>query len=790
MRITIDNLDGRGAVDYTDAVTADGPITLTRKLNAPSLCTTQLALNGEWPNPVRRARVAVLSADGTMLFTGYLTTEPVRKYAGQTTTGAAYTLKLNAVSDEWLLDRLGPAAASSGLAQDAGELLQQLISRLQSGSSALTVQESGTLRSTGVVSSSETDVWSLSAQLAASAGYAGYRVLGGQVAVQSAGAVVHSLSDGDGSLDLANFTVGSVRELANDVTVSGAEEPAAFVTETFQGDGVTTEFILNDSAFRTAQRELLLDTFEDVRLNTARWVVSDPGGHLALGGGGLTFNGGNGSDGQTTLTALQQVEMGGTLVVELGGVVLGAASDGVLGGLYSGELVLANCLAGFRVRQSVSSTGSQTMLAALVNGAESGQTFTVAEGHSYTLRLRLYCPEMYRFAQQYYCMSDGTVSGFGSTAASQSPMHLVLEMVDEGASSNTAATVLFDSAAAGSPLSTSPALCRFVAANATQMFGSMRCVRLDRPGSLWVVSTLPNGNRITRLTGIADEGVDAEVRYGSQAGTPGSVLFFAGRVPVTGERVTVFYRGQRRAVARLADAASIASEAVGDESGTSRWLGKVLQPPARTSADCESAAQAVLSMATSRTAALAGRYQWTNPSGDVWPGDVLNVSSDGETVVLLIRAVVIRDGGAVPEVRQYEIVFANDWATEWADGLGLTLGESIAANAVLPETAASGPAEVLANLPQLSVASLSGTALQVDAGVAAPSGGGFEVRRRDWIFGSGTNGPDLVLRSPVQTFSIPRGAQDERFYVRMYDGSTPPVYSRFSSAIFVHAPVE
>jgi hypothetical protein len=79
--------------------------------------------------------------------------------------------------------------------------------------------------------------------------------------------------------------------------------------------------------------------------------------------------------------------------------------------------------------------------------------------------------------------------------------------------------------------------------------------------------------------------------------------------------------------------------------------------------------------------------------------------------------------------------------------------------------------------------------LQVDAGTAAPTGGGFEVRRRDWNFGPAVD-QDLVLRSPVRNFSIPREAQVEQYYVRMYDGSTPPVYSRFSSAVVMDVPVE
>jgi len=293
----------------------------------------------------------------------------------------------------------------------------------------------------------------------------------------------------------------------------------------------------------------------------------------------------------------------------------------------------------------------------------------------------------------------------------------------------------------------------------------------------------------TRLIGVAGEGVDCVASYGTAAGTPGKVTFLAGRVPVVGERVTVSYRGEARSIARLANAASVASEAVNGTSGTCRWLGEVTSPVARSSADCESAAQAVLAFATSRTAAVAGSYAIVNPVEDIWPGDVLAVTSAGVTSSLLVRSVIAKDGSAVPEVLLYELKFANDWATDWAAGIGLKLSEEIAADAYLPHTALNSPGQVFANLQQLTLTSLTETALQVDAGMAPPAGGGVEVRLKDWMFGVGVDGADLVLRSPVRSFSIPRAAQVERYYMRMYDASTPPLYSRFSSAIFVNAPV-
>jgi hypothetical protein len=587
--------------------------------------------------------------------------------------------------------------------------------------------------------------------------------------------VTHALSDGDGTLQVAALKTASVKELANDVTVSGEMEPTAYITETFAGDGTTTVFQLSQSPFRPKKTansaQFLTDSFNTSALNTQIWQITDPGAHLGLSSAGLTLTGGNGFDGQTTLTAIDAVELGGTLLIEAGSLQLGGASAGVVCGLYSGAVQSANCFVGYNVRPS----GGATVVSPFVNGAEVGTVFTLLEGHIYTLRIRLHCVEAQRVLQTYYAMVDGVVQGFGGGLVA-APMSVVFELQDLGASSNTPATVLYDGGVV-----TSPSSCNFAVANSVQLVGSIGYCRVTQTGSAWVTSTLPSGVKMTRLVGVAGEGVDCTIS------TTGKVTFFAGRVPIAGELVTVTYRGQQRAVARLEDAASVATEAAAGVPGTAQWLGKVLKPVARSSMDCESAALAVLSFSASRAAAAAGTYAAVNPV-DVWPGDVLAVTSGEKTMRVVVRRVDIVDGMACPEVLTYRMAFANDWA----EGLGLTLSEAIAADALLPQTALNSAtpngSNVLANLQQLQVVSATGTALQVDAGMDPPAVGGFEVRRRDGDFGPGVD-QDLVLRSPVRSFSIPREGQVEHYYVRMYDGSTPPLYSRFSSAVFTDLPV-
>jgi hypothetical protein len=771
VKVTIDNLDGNGAVDYSAALCTVGPLKIERTLNAPSICSGMLDVSdASLIVPARRGRVVVTAASGTVLFTGYVATEPEAVYAGTGLMGPVYRYAFSAVSDEWLLDKQAVPLSGVGLAQSGGQLLTTLTNRVNGGLFTMTEVMNGL--AVGVFQPSQTESWSANAGVIASTTYAAYRVLDGAVSLQPAGTVTHALSDGDGTLQVAALKTTQVKELANDVTISGEEEPSAYVTETFAGDGTTTVFQLSEDPFKpktTANSSLLLtDSFNEAVLDTQIWQLANPGSHLGLSSAGLTMTGGNGLDGQTTLTAIDPVELGGTLVIEAGSLQLGGASDGIVCGLYAGTTESANCFVGYNVRQS----GGNTVAVPFVNGAEVGTVFTLVEGQIYTLRIRLHCVEAQRVLQSYYAMVDGVVQSFGGGLMT-APMDVVFELVDLGAASSTPATVLYDGGVTSSPSS-----CSFVAVNSVQLIGSMGYCRVTQTGSAWVVSTLPTGVKMTRLIGVAGEGVDCKVS------TAGKVTFFAGRVPVPDEFVTVTYRVQQRAVARLENATSVAAEAAGGVPGTAQWLGKVLKPEARSSMDCESAAMAVLSFATSRAAAAAGTYVAVN-SADVWPGDVLAITSGGQTMSVMVRRVEIVNGMACPEVLTYSMAFANDWA----EGLGLTLSETIAANALLPQTALSAPSNVLANLQQLQVVSATGTALQVDAGTAPPVGGGFEVRRRDGDFGPSVD-QDLVLRSPVRSFSIPREGQIEHYYVRMYDGSTPPLYSRFSSAVFTDLPSE
>lgn len=786
MILTIDNLDGNGAVDYTANLCphegTQKPLTLERSLNQPTRASGTLLLGGNpgdrfpgaaaLPVPARRGRVVLTAASGTILFTGYLATEAVPVYAGTGLAGSIYRYAFSALSDEWLLDKQSFTLTADGFSATAGTLLSTLTTRTAAG--VLSTAGVAPGNPVGVFTPEPAQPWSSNAASLAASSYGAYRALAGVLTLAPVGTTTHTLDFDTGSattggtLQITALRTAQARELANDVTVSGQMEPSAYVTELFTGDGTTALFTLSDAPFHLPKPLLLTDSFTQAAIDPQLWSVADPGSHITLGANGLTLAGGTGSDGQTTLTALDALELGGSLLLEAASVQLIGPSDGVLCGLYAGAVGRSGCFAGWNVRQS----GGNTLLTPFVDGAEVGTSYTMLAGHVYTLRLRLHSPEMQRVLQTYYTRVDGTIAAFGGGFAA-SPLALVFDLIDLGNASNTPATVLYDGSVASSPAS-----CTFAPVDSVELTGSVGSITVAQTGSAWVVSTLPGGATQTRLLGTTGEGVDARIT------SAGKLTFFTGRIPVAGETIAVHYRTRSRAIARLASTAGIAAEAATGFPGTARWLGKVLRPLARCSADCEAAAEAILSFAGSRSAATAGSYIGQNPTADIWPGDVLALTANGQTMNVVVRQVAIEDGNAAPEVLTYRVAFANDWA----EALGLTLSEAIAPDAYLPAAALPAPGQSLANLQQLAVVSLSSTVLQIDAGTVPPTGGGFEVRRRDWDFGPGSNA-NLVLRSPVRSFAIPRAAQVERFYIRMYDASTPPLYSRLSSAVFTDLPV-
>jgi hypothetical protein len=93
-----------------------------------------------------------------------------------------------------------------------------------------------------------------------------------------------------------------------------------------------------------------------------------------------------------------------------------------------------------------------------------------------------------------------------------------------------------------------------------------------------------------------------------------------------------------------------------------------------------------------------------------------------------------------------------------------------------------------ADLMQAQITAVTSTTVQVDAGLAPTSGYGIEVRERDFGWGQ-TNDRNLLGRFNTQTFGLPRLARTQSYFLRLYDGSSPPKYSRYSAALHVDYPL-
>jgi hypothetical protein len=769
MKITIQGQD------YTAALDASRTLTVERKLNEPSMCELWLSLpaSNSLPEPARYQTLSICGDNGTTYFTGYIAVSPMIEYAGVGLEGPRYRITIQAVSDERILDQLPmpPSAGSSG--ETAGALIASLVTH--SGSTALSAQELTLNTSISSFVPAPGTNWSQRAGQIANMARATYRALNAALTLTPVQAQVHPLSETDGTLNLANlsFTASVKRGLANDVTVCGEDEPVAYVTEYFLGDGITTTFNLaaDPYSLSSAKARIIKDLFNEARIDETMWSVSGGQGYLGLGPAGLAMNGGNGIDGQTALTWIDAVEMGGTLLLEASGVILSPGSTGVVAGFFSGGAAAADCIVGFQVIAQ-QGTGAVT-LQPLIQGCAAGTTFPVNPENSYTLRVRVHCPEIERSRASYYSFGDGgPISAGGQEVLAPCSIQMEVQQFVNGIGA-TPVTVYSGS------LANLPGACQVVPASSINLIGSMRAFSLNNPGSGWVVSTPPNGTAYTRRIGTTAEQAECHVE------SSGKLVFYTGYVPVAGEQIAVSYRTVGRAVGRAVNAASQTALAQAGSPSVAAWIGSVTSPAARSSTDCRNAALVMEQAAASVSALWSGNYKGfaTSFATDVWPGDALqlNVPSANLNTQVVVRTVKLSYVASYPDLVTYDVMFANDWA----DDLAIKTSTRVPEDTWLPAPIAP---TVLENLNGLTVTTLNGSAVTLNTGVTPPSGGGFEIRLRDFAFMAGDDSA-LVMRGSQQALTFSRVSAADRFYIRMYDGSTPPNYSEFSAAVFINLPL-
>jgi hypothetical protein len=769
MKITIQGQDCTSSLD------ASRPLTIERKLNEPSVCQFWLSLPtiSNMIAPARAQSITVIGDDGTTYFTGYIAVSPLPEYAGFGMTGPQYRIAIQAVSDELLLDQAGVTPTQGAAGETIGALVTTLVTR--TGQTNLSTSALTLNTAVAHFVADPGACWSNSAGKASSQARAAYRAVSGALSLGAVPTSVHPLSETDGTLQLADLalTAAVTRALANDVTVCGEPEPVAYVTEYFLGDGLTTQFLLAADPYSlpSSKATIIHELFNEGAINTRVWGVLGASGYLSLGAAGLTMQGGNGIDGETLISWLDQVEMGGTLLLEATGVALSAGSTGVIAGLFVGLGAQTACTAGFQVTAQQGS--GAVSVGPIIQGAAEGSTYSINPTNQYALRIRVHCSEPERIAATYRSYGDsGAISCGGQANTVGAFLQFEIQEFVNGVAGMP--VILYDGS-----IASLPAACMVIAASSINLQGTMRALNLTNLGSAWVVSTPPGGTQSTRRVGTTAQAAECHVE------SAGKLVFYMGYTPPVGEQVAVRYRTIGRAVGRQVNAASQQALTQSGLPPVAAWIGSVTSPAARSSQDCRNAAQAMGQAASGVSALWGGTYKGTRATfaADVWPGDALQLiapSADLNTQVV-VRTVKLNYTASYPDLVGYEIAFANDWA----DDLAIKSSVTVPADTWLP--AIANPT-LLANLTALAVTSMTGNAVTINTGVTAPPGGGFEIRRRDFAFNPGED-TDLVMRGSQSTMTFTRTSASDRYYIRMYDASSPPNYSEFSAALFINLPL-
>jgi len=780
MKMTIDNRQGLGPVDYTTALDGTVAPQVVRKINQPA--TLRCGFVGSaagFVAPAIGARIGLARADGSFVFTGYLTEAAQAEYVGCGEQGAVYRYGVIAESDEVLLDQKALPNRAPLANRTAGTALRALVQDLLPGTFDTSGIEDVDTLSSYTVNPQKT--FSYHAGEIALAARASYRTMNGALLLAPVGAATFAIDENDVNFSPAGLKISSPNLLANDVMVIGLDEPQAYVRDYFVGDGLSLRFYLSQKPFPQSKLPLIDEEYAGPGLDPTTWVVNDPMSAIAVAAQTLQVTGGTGQDGQTSASFVEQIELGGALELQHGDITFNGPSQGVIGGLYAGAISAAGCLAGFQVTPN----GMGSKIQALINGAPTGLVVATTEGHRYVLTTFVYAMEVYRAGETYHSSLRGAGDGWGG-AAVPADVRFVLELQDINPVSQPSlvapATVLYDGV-----VENAPGFCTYGLVNAANMQCGIAYTYVTHISLALVRSALPNAGYVTVPVGSLSDGAQCAIVSST------SLDFYPQYVPPLNTLIVASYRGYGRAVAEVMNAGSVASLVSGVDNGVRGRVRTMKAPSARTQADCECAALAILDDAAG--AAWTGSYEtWSEflpgEASDIFPGDALAVKapSRGADFDAIVRQVKIDLLDPANDRGMYTIEFANELAKPLAYQDAAT-AVTIPLQDMPPRLATTQVgAYYLTNLTNAQITNVSSTTVTVDAGVDPPSGCGIEVRVHDYGWGV-ANDRNLLGRFSKRTFTLPRLARAQNYFLRLYNNSSPVCYSRYAAALHIDYPL-
>jgi len=771
MKLTIDNNDNRGPQDYTPYLDATALPRIKRKLNRAWQMTAALvAAEPSFVIPASGGRVVLQRDDGYKLFTGYLTAAPQQELLGYGQAARAWRYLLVAQDDSWLLDRNSVAIRPAFAWRTAGDALRTLTNDALPG----VLDTSGVQDFANVYqyASNAQKRWSEHAHELATMVDASYMVQDGKVTLEPLGQQSVSIDESDARFMAEGFAIAAPDLLRNDVTILGELEPERYVRNYFVGDGLTLNFGLSDKPFGAAASTLFQESYQGPGLTPILWALSDPSHTVAVQSGTLRVNG------PVTLRFVDQLELAGGLRLQHGQVSFNAASQATIGGIYNGAIGDGNCIAGFRITPS----GGDCSIQALVNGMPAGGAITTIPGHVYAFATEVLANEAHRIHQSYYSSTHGPNQQRGGDSVGAG-VRFVLSVHDvdpnDPGTLAAPATVLYDDVQWETP-----SFAVYAVLDGSSAHLDLSFTRATLTAASEVRSVRPGGSFRTRLTGALADGGECYMT------SSGNLHFYPPYPPDPGEQIVVAYRGSGRAMARVQDSSSINAHHKGADNGQRSCIKRLKLPSAPTSIDCENAALAILDDSTQ--GAAMGSYEVVSdllPANDVMPGMLVQISAPSwhaqfsawvqEVEVLVLDMDADRS--------LHSMKFANYAAVE----MTMEFDSALLAEPLTNVFTVTGPSSslYLQALTAAQVTNIIATEVGIDAGTAPPPGGGIEVRRSDGGWGSGSNG-NLVGRFSTQGFTLPRLSRVQDYYLRQYDASNPPRYSRYSMLVHIDYPYE